>query len=135
MPDTIHQFRRTPTWCASILAMTLAACSGSTEPLTPCSGAITPHVDTGTQPRFTWSPRCGVAEIEVMAPPSNGGTTEMWHLVGDGGLIGPGVRYGGQPSGTRTDTPATPVTRGTDYAVFFTVQSPHSVVGSLSWTP
>src|SRR5689334_16495281 len=106
----------------SVVVLALPACGGdkAVAPTVTCQSAIAVSVETGTSPRFNWTPACGVHEIAVVAPPGNGSVQVMWAIASDTRLIGPGIRYGDTPSGTQTVSPAVPVTHGTSYVVTFT---------------
>jgi hypothetical protein len=116
------------------LLLLAAACGGSSEPstLSPCTGAITPSV-AGS--RFSWTPRCGLSEITVIAPPSNGGTQIAWDLKAGSTLLAPGIDYGVAPSGATSVTgPAAPQ-KGLDYHVVFQAPGSSQSAGDLTWTP
>ena len=113
-----------------------SGCDDATGPLSPCTGTIEVRALSGTKPAFHWTPRCGLASINVVAGPSSGGADgNMWVLLSGEKLIGPGLRYGDRPSGTVTATPAIPVTTGRDYAVFFAAQGGSSPIAALTWRP
>jgi hypothetical protein len=121
-----------------VLASVVLAACGSDNPAAPtvaCQTAITATVGTGTTPRFDWSPACGITAISVIAAPGLGTPTTMWIIESDTRLLGPGIRYGDTPAGTRTATPAHPVTHGSSYMVSFTGPSGQPPVAILSWTP
>jgi hypothetical protein len=127
------------TWCFTAIWSLSAACSGdgATAPLDACQTAIAVTVTPvgGLGARFDWTPRCGLYGINVTAPPGAGTTANMWTLVSETQLIAPGVHYGDAPAGTRTETPAHPVTAGTSYQVVFTGQAGHPAVATISWVP
>lgn len=126
-------FRRLP--ILSALAMVVSSgCGGSSEPpnLSPCTGAITP---TATGSRFTWTPQCGLSEITVNAPPSNGGPQVMWDVKAGSTLLAPGIEYGVTPTGATATAGPFPPQSGVDYHVVFLAPSLSQSAGDLAWKP
>ena len=119
----------------SALALTASGGCGGTEPstLSPCTAAITPSVTGGS--RFTWTPRCGLSEIAVVAPPSNGGPQVLWALEAGSTLLAPGIEYGVAPNGASSTTGPSPAQPGIDYHVSFYAPGITQSVGDLTWRP
>lgn len=115
-------------------ALALTVSGGCSEPstLSPCTGAITP---SATGSRFTWTPRCGLSEITVTAPPSNGGPATMWDLKAGSTLLAPGINYGVAPTGTTSTSPPLPPQSGIAYHVSFLAPGLSQSAGDLSWRP
>ena len=121
-----------------IAALGIVSCSSAepTAPLVACTEPITARVEgAGDEARFTWTPRCGLSFINVIAPPTVGVHQDMWRLASDQQLIGPGIRYGERPPGTRTEVPATPVTAGKTYFVGLTGERNKPPVAIVYWPP
>jgi hypothetical protein len=119
--------------CALALIVS-SSCGGSSEPpnLSPCTGAITPSASGS---RFTWTPKCGLSELIVNAPPSNGGPQTMWDLKAASTLLAPGIDYGVAPTGATSTTGPVPPQTGVDYHVVFLAPGLSQSAGDLSWRP
>jgi hypothetical protein len=100
--------------------------------LSPCTGPITPSVSNS---RFSWTPVCGLSEIVVIAPPTNGGPQVAWDLKAGGIPLMPGIDYGVAPSGATSVTGPAPAQHGVDYHVAFNAPGLAQPVGDLAWTP
>jgi hypothetical protein len=117
-------------------AIVLASCGDeAAAPLAVCSGSISVRAGSGQNAQFDWTPQCGLFSIGVLAPPSIGGPSQGWTVVSETALIGPGIRHGEAPPGTRLAVPAFQVTPGTGYLVAFTAQSGQPAIAAISWRP
>ena len=74
------------------------ACGSKSDPVAPDPCATTPslEVSSGTRPTFTWSPACGIDNLDVVdvTPGSEGQT--MWGTGSPGGMgagLAPPVQY------------------------------------------
>ena len=125
--------RRLPILSALALIVS-GGCGGSSEPstLSPCTDAITP---SATGSRFTWTPRCGLSEITVNAPPSIGGPQTMWDVKAGSTLLAPGIDYGVTPAEASSTTGPVPPQAGVDYHVVFLAPGLSQSAGELSWRP
>jgi hypothetical protein len=99
----------------------LAACSDSPQevPLEDCrDNQVSVTVSGGVTPTFSWTPRCGMASLDVF--PSSGGAS-LWVLfTGEQAATNPfrsGIVYGQTPQGALEVTGPVPLSAGTEYTV------------------
>jgi hypothetical protein len=122
------------------LAAGLTSCRDSTAPVAPCHGAIDVTVSLAPQPRFSWSPACGISLLWVATAPVSAGDVEtvVWSFrVPERTPIGPQIRYGVLPKGA-DGSPAPPLVPGREYIVraMYTVGEDAAVAsGSARFTP
>lgn len=125
----------------TLIAFLVASCRDSTavvkveEPLTLCIPPLTVTVEeTSSEPRLSWSPRCGATYLEVTSPDYQ---EVFWIVQGDSGKIAPGVRYGVNPPAYTSRFGPTPLLRGTQYTVRVGVmveEDSYFVVGEGTFT-
>ena len=111
--------RRLPHLVLCMLVAASTACSDDTEPNAPLDcefdQEVFVNVEQGVFTRFTWTPGCGMASIQVVG--SGGGWVLYSGEDAAENPIGPGVTYGVPPEGTLEPSPATPLESGAEYVV------------------
>ena len=104
-----------------VLSALLGACGDSPHEvsLEECpNDEVTVTVSAASPPQFSWSPRCGMASLQVY--PSAGGPS-VWVLYSGGqAATNPfrsGIVYGHAPVGALEVTGPAPLSRGIEYRV------------------
>ena len=94
------------TMLAALWFGTACAADKTLEPVVPCTAPVQMTLTFQTALDIAWSPRCGVARIDIVAPPSQG-LLVYWGVTSTSATIAPTVRYGNTPPGaTVTHAPA-----------------------------
>jgi len=103
------------------IALLLASCSHSAfEPIVACTDQqqVTVLVSSGTSPRFTWDPSCGMASVQVWATESS---SDGWVLYSGSyaseNPLPSGLRYGEVPPKGLQPADPSPLRRGIEYRV------------------
>jgi hypothetical protein len=104
-----------------VLVTVLAGCSDSPQeaPLEECpDNEVIVTVSGGVTPTFSWTPRCGMASLDVF--PSNGGASVWVLFSGEQAGTNPfrsGIVYGQAPPSALEVTGPMPLSAGTEYTV------------------
>lgn len=103
------------------LWLLFGACSNSPQEvqLEECpNDQVSVTVGGGSAPSFSWTPRCGMASLQVF--PTDGGAS-LWVLYsGEQAVTNPfrsGIVYGQAPAGALEVTGPVPLSAGTEYTV------------------
>jgi hypothetical protein len=103
------------------IALLLVSCSHSAfEPILACADQqqVTVLVSSGTSPRFTWDPSCGMASVQVWA---NETASDGWVLYSGSyaseNPLPSGLRYGEVPPKGLQPADPSPLRRGIEYRV------------------
>ncbi|MGH7586893.1 MAG: hypothetical protein ACREMH_11650 [Gemmatimonadales bacterium] len=118
LPPTPHL---PPRLLLGLLPAASAACSddagpGPADPLErEPDQAVHVDVEQDGFTRFTWTPGCGMASLQVMGP--GGGWVLYSGEDAAENPIGPGVTYGFPPEGTLEPSPAASLQSGAEYVV------------------
>ena len=102
------------------LAALACAHDAGFEPISPCTDSqiVDVHVDISAAPRFTWTPACGMASLQVFA--DTGGTPGWIVFAGAHAAENPlpsGIRYGEVPPDGIAPAGVAPLVRGVRYDV------------------
>jgi len=106
----------------TVLVSAWLACSNSLgfDPIVACSDAqtVTVSVETGTTPRFTWQPTCGMSSLQVFPDTgSSGGWVVYSGAHAAENPLPSGIRYGRLPPDGIAPGGAHPLVHGVSYHV------------------
>lgn len=115
------------------LAVAVLACDDGAGPDDgACDGPSDLSIDAaGSPPLFTWTPSCGVADVEVIRLDNDGpggpNTDEsVWRIQASSNTITPPVTYGSVPVGATEFIPDAVLVSGEQYNVVTRVYDPVS---------
>lgn len=117
---------------ASLLSLIVTGCSTTAPlPVVPCAQSVTVSATSGSSPRITWSPSCGVATLQVYSPPSMAAPyTVWWEITAPASTIASPVDYGNAPGNATTTTPSRSLPPGQSAFVILLDAQGHAVGGA-----
>ena len=115
--------KRIPAALLAGLSVMVLACDDSSGPEDGACEGVTPlSIDAaGSPPNISWTPSCGVAEVEVIRLDNDAGGPDVnetvWRVQSTSNNITPAVQYGAAPTGTTEIVPEATLVSGEQYSV------------------